>query len=449
MNKKQVSVVITDLDNTLYNWFDIWYYPFNAMLNKIEKISGISKENLLPEIKEIHQKYGTAEYAFLIQEIPSLKRLHPNEELVKVYDEAIHAFNSERKKHLKLYDGVKETLEFFKLKGCLVVAYTESMAYYTNYRLRKLKLDGIIDILYSSQDHRLHIEKEEIRKYSPEEYKFKHTKHRFTPVDEVKPNPELLKDIIKDIDANLDECVYIGDSLFKDIVMAQHACITDVHAKYGVSHKKKEYELLKKVTHWTDEDVQKERELKVKDVEPSISLNSFDEIKKFFEFIPFQKNINNNINQNIVDIWKQTIDVQKHFNDIALKIRSLAISILGISIGAYGIKVGSEGIDSSIISHISSALSCAWIAFFIMDRLHYHPLLIGAVKQAESIENKYFHILPELALTKSISNESPSTFLGFKIRSAQKLNTFYLIGLIIIAAPWLKELLIEVISKFQ
>ena len=37
--KKTISVVITDLDNTLYDWVDIWYKSFKYRLEKIlEKV---------------------------------------------------------------------------------------------------------------------------------------------------------------------------------------------------------------------------------------------------------------------------------------------------------------------------------------------------------------------------------------------------------------------------
>jgi hypothetical protein len=41
--------------------------------------------------------------------------------------------------------------------------------------------------------------------------------------------------------------------------MAQQAGVTDVHALYGASQHKREYELLRKVTHWTPEMVERER----------------------------------------------------------------------------------------------------------------------------------------------------------------------------------------------
>ena len=48
MNKKNVNVLITDLDNTLFDWVDVWYHSFSAMLDAIASISGIAAEKLIP-----------------------------------------------------------------------------------------------------------------------------------------------------------------------------------------------------------------------------------------------------------------------------------------------------------------------------------------------------------------------------------------------------------------
>ena len=69
--KKSFSVLITDLDNTLFDWFEIWYQSFNAMLDKIIEISGVDREKLLDEIRSIHQRHRTSEYVFLIDCIKS------------------------------------------------------------------------------------------------------------------------------------------------------------------------------------------------------------------------------------------------------------------------------------------------------------------------------------------------------------------------------------------
>ena len=73
MESPPKTVLITDLDNTLFDWFEMWHNSFMAMLDQIAKISGISTEALKPEIKKVHQRHGTSEYAFLIEELAPLK----------------------------------------------------------------------------------------------------------------------------------------------------------------------------------------------------------------------------------------------------------------------------------------------------------------------------------------------------------------------------------------
>jgi hypothetical protein len=58
--KPTIELLITDLDNTLYDWFDFWYHSFTAMLDQIVVISGIPREQLEPEIKKIYEKHGTS-----------------------------------------------------------------------------------------------------------------------------------------------------------------------------------------------------------------------------------------------------------------------------------------------------------------------------------------------------------------------------------------------------
>ena len=60
MKKQKVTVLITDLDDTLYDWVEMWYQSFSAMLNKLVELSGVPREKLIAEIKQIHQRHKTA-----------------------------------------------------------------------------------------------------------------------------------------------------------------------------------------------------------------------------------------------------------------------------------------------------------------------------------------------------------------------------------------------------
>lgn len=71
----------------------------------------------------------------------------------------------------------------------------------------------------------------------------------------------MLLSILDDLNLTATDAVYIGDSLMKDIAMAQAAGVADVHAHYGEVQTEPGYDLLRRVTHWSSEDVERERAL--------------------------------------------------------------------------------------------------------------------------------------------------------------------------------------------
>ena len=289
--KQQISVVITDIDNTLYDWVQMWYSAFTAMLKELVAESGLPQDTLEAEIQTIFQKHGTSEYAFVIEELPSLKAKHPNVDLVAIYGNAIKAYNFARTRNLRLYPQVLQTLQTLKDTGCLIVGFTESMAFYTMRRLKVLGLDGVIDYLYSPPDHSIpaEINIEQSRWYPEVDYRFDKTVHRLLPENQKKPAPKILLEIIEDegINTSADRAVYVGDSLMKDIAMAQDAHVTDVYAKYGIAQNTDAYELLRRVTHWTKEDVDREKQIHAsRTVTPTYVLeHSISELLNLFEFV--------------------------------------------------------------------------------------------------------------------------------------------------------------------
>ena len=43
MKRQEVSVLITDLDDTLYSWFQVWFQSFNALLERLVDESGVPR----------------------------------------------------------------------------------------------------------------------------------------------------------------------------------------------------------------------------------------------------------------------------------------------------------------------------------------------------------------------------------------------------------------------
>jgi phosphoglycolate phosphatase len=285
-----VTVLVTDMDNTLFDWLGMWQAAFGAMLARLTADSGVPRETLEQEFFALHQRHGTTEYAFAIQELPSLRARHPPEELPARYAAAIEAYRTMRRRTLALYPGVLDTLRTIRAAGALVVAYTESRAYYADYRVRMLGLDGALDYLYSLPDHALPggTTRSQIRRYPPEHYRLRSTVHRHTREDAWKPDASVLLEILRDVGADPRRAVYVGDSLVKDVAMAQAASVVDVFARYGDVRSRPGYALLRRVTHWSPAMLARSEALREADVHPThVLAHGFAELLALVDFRGF------------------------------------------------------------------------------------------------------------------------------------------------------------------
>jgi phosphoglycolate phosphatase len=286
------TVLVTDMDNTLFDWLGMWQAAFGAMLEHLMADSGVPRATLEAEFFAIHQRHGTTEYAFAIQELPSLRARHaPDaEDLPGRYAAAIDAYRVMRRRTLALYPGVRETLRAVRAAGALVIAYTESRAYYADYRVRTLELDGALDYLYSLPDHALPegVTASQIRRYPPEHYRLRSTVARHTREGTWKPDASVLRDILSDVGAEPAEAVYVGDSLIKDVAMAQAAGVLDVFARYGDVRSRPGYDLLRRVTHWSPAMLARSEGIREADVRPTHVLgDGFAELLDHVEFRRF------------------------------------------------------------------------------------------------------------------------------------------------------------------
>ena len=289
-NKKKL--LILDFDNTLFDWVSLWHSCFIAMMDEVERVSGIRLADIQQEVRSVHQVHGTAEYAFLLEEVPTVRRFLNGRPAREVFETAIKAFRNERRKLLKLYPGVADTLLSVKGSGARLAIYTESLAYYSFYRAKRLGLDGVIDSIYTPPDHAVpdHLDLDHQRHYKESFYSFRYTDHRHTPAGELKPNPDLLLQIISDFGIHPADAVYVGDSRHKDVAMAQDAGVDYAWAKYGEWQDSQAYDLLRAVTHWTDDDVEREKKVRARDVDAQIILlNNLGELLGFFSFGEFEQ----------------------------------------------------------------------------------------------------------------------------------------------------------------
>lgn len=273
MNVK-FDVAIFDFDNTLYDWVDQWYHGFKPFLDELIRISGLPETDLKSAIRAVHQKHRTSEYAFLVESL-NIIRDGTVQDTVHKYSPAVAARRSGRRAYLKLYPGVLETLVAMRDAGVFLVIFTESQTFYTTMRMKRLGLDGVINVLYSTDDHDLPDKSyvNQLRSYPSSYYKLSETKQKSLGV-KTKPNPRILLSIISDLKVEAANTIYVGDSMFKDVAMANQAGVFSAWAAYGEAKGHPGYDLLREVSHWTDEDIQREIDLRKADAVPDVTLVS-------------------------------------------------------------------------------------------------------------------------------------------------------------------------------
>jgi FMN phosphatase YigB (HAD superfamily) len=354
MLRKTIDTLILDLDNTIFDWFAVWYASFEPIYKAIIKETGLPVEKIEADIRAVHQARHTSEYTFLIEEIEALQTIRQNGDIRTRFGDALETSHRGRDQNLKLYPTVFRCLWDLKKKGTKIIAYTESMGFYSAYRLKRFGLDGVIDILFSPEDHAVPagLSVDKLRRLPDEFYELQVTEIQHTPLGELKPNPRVLMDIITAVGATASRCAYVGDSLFKDVAMARDVGVFDVHAKYGESQRRPEYSLLKRVSHWTDADVKREEEItaKVHRFEPSAVLKeAFAEIFTYCDFEAAKRAGDEDLQiSNAIEIWKKTVDVQQHFNDLEMRVRNFGLTIVGALIAAVGFTY-QQGLETKVL----------------------------------------------------------------------------------------------------
>jgi len=272
-------LLVTDLDNTLYDWVTFFSRSFSAMVDTLSDLLGADRETLLDEYREIGVVMGSLEHPYASFDLPAVKHRYPGaslRELKASLDPAFHAFNSVRNRELRLYPGVEGTLATLHESGVAVVGYTESTIANAWFRLAKLRIDRFFDHLFVLEGSPV-VDPVGALQTPPPPPGFVEA----VPEEERKPNPRLLLDIARRRGFPPGDVVYVGDSRSRDVAMAHRAGITAAWARYGTIYDEADWLVLTRVTHWSPSEVTRDRSATADD-EPDVTLNSFDELLSLF-----------------------------------------------------------------------------------------------------------------------------------------------------------------------
>jgi phosphoglycolate phosphatase len=277
------ATAVFDLDNTFYDWVAVFATTTQCLVDSLSAESGLARHELELEIRHVFASAGSLEHTFLIQELPSLRRLHPQDspmQLVARYEATIQAVKSARRCALVPYSGVVDGLRHLHRKGVQLAALTSAPRFAANQRLRSLGLTDLFDLVAASPDAPVpaHTELSILRAH-PES----HYASRVTELDVAnlrKPDSRLLGAVLDALDARHERTVMVGDDVSSDIGMAFAAGVDAIWARYGVRHRPEDREVLLRFTPWTPRQAARQHEFTPEEAGfPTVAwANSFTEV---------------------------------------------------------------------------------------------------------------------------------------------------------------------------
>jgi FMN phosphatase YigB (HAD superfamily) len=235
-----IRLVVTDMDNTLYSWVDYIVPAVEAMVEQVCHATGFPRIRVVQSLKAVYAKYESNEYPYALQESSIFDEFPDFASFDKlVIEPARSAFAMARKKYLRPYKTVMETLEALKQRNLPVVALTDAPKNRAEYRARFMGLDRLLDGIYTLPGFRFPKHKGEaliaphiLSKDERGEYR------AACPVVELprqaeKPSTVGLLRICKDQGVDPTEVLVVGDSLHKDLGVARAVGATGCWAEYG------------------------------------------------------------------------------------------------------------------------------------------------------------------------------------------------------------------------
>jgi FMN phosphatase YigB (HAD superfamily) len=279
-----VSVVILDMDNTLYDWVGYFVPAIHAMLAEAARLLEVDEGQLRSDLQAVHVAYGNTEQPFALletQTVATRMRTLSRRERYDFLKPAFDAFNEVRKERLQLYPSVRQTLLTIKSTGCRLFGHTEATEVNIASRIRSLGLEDLLEAVYAmhfkGMPHPLDGDREEPNGRVPV---------RAMPSTARKPDPGSIRAILAETGVAPAHCLYVGDNLDKDVGMAKRAGILAAWARYGTSHDPQLWRDLVEISHWAPAAVaavESSTSAQAK-VRPDVTIDTFEELLYHFTF---------------------------------------------------------------------------------------------------------------------------------------------------------------------
>ena len=250
------ALLVTDVDNTIFDWVGTWARGVTAMLDVLERDTGRTREYWLAALRNINIRRHTLECQAALHDLSQDAAWDSLPDRSAILTRTAAAYRRAWDAHLTAYDGLRDALARLVEHGWAIAAYTESDAVVAATRLTRLGLASVVPRVFGRAPFSIPPVREWALVDTPPRLPIAIS---FIPREETKPNPTGLRDIAVRSGTPLSQVVYLGDNLWKDVVMAQRLGVPALWAAYGATRQPQDTALVNRLRHWTPDDVADEQ----------------------------------------------------------------------------------------------------------------------------------------------------------------------------------------------
>jgi len=227
-------LIITDIDNTLFNWVDYFAPAFRAMVHVLHDATSVAETQLTQEFRAIFQNYGTLEYSFVLQRLPSLACL-PADDLDALIARVAIAFGRSRNKRMQPYPGVTTTLRWAVSQGIPVVAVSNAPIYFAITKLRRLGLIQYVHAIAAWEGPPIPVDDARARRYTALPRVRTSLVVIPVPADQRKPSTAMYELVLRQFGRSPSGAWSIGDSFHGDMLPSLALGVNPLWARYGLA----------------------------------------------------------------------------------------------------------------------------------------------------------------------------------------------------------------------
>jgi FMN phosphatase YigB (HAD superfamily) len=235
VRRRTRSVLITDLDNTLYDFVSYYEAGLAAVIEELTSELRLARQEAIDQLREVFRLRGTIEYSFAIEDIREVRSL-PDSLRAEFVRHAVAAFWISAAQALQPYRTVVETLAHLHQQDVAIIAYTDAPMHEAMRRLHHLGCDTYLTGIVAQRGVRRGRRRSMLLL---RELPGHATPSRSASIvwrigpDELKPNQQAYERIAAHLSFGASDIVVIGDSVPRDLIPALELGFTGVWARYG------------------------------------------------------------------------------------------------------------------------------------------------------------------------------------------------------------------------